>query len=302
MKIKLFSLLTIFVTYILIVFGGYVASSESGMGCGPDWPLCNGVVIPILQGATLVEFAHRVIGAILFILTCILLWMIIRSRRRENGVRIAAYWMIFLLVIQVILGAIVVILDLPAIVVTIHLLIAMAFLACLIWIHHSQRVSVLQLKKRSLLLSHLYGVTILLVLTLAFGAYIKHQSYGLACSWLDCRDSLLPVTSAQILQTIHRTLAIVSAIYILLLTYISFRKNWGSSIQKRLMLATITVVVQVLIGIFTVTSNISVSWAVLHLAAGTALFGIIIEALVSLHFAVSRIKIPDWSRQIGNKI
>ena len=33
--IKRIALLSIIVTYFLIVFGGYVASSESGMGCGP---------------------------------------------------------------------------------------------------------------------------------------------------------------------------------------------------------------------------------------------------------------------------
>ncbi|MBX6377416.1 MAG: cytochrome AA3 biosynthesis protein, partial [Clostridia bacterium] len=31
-------LATLVGTYVLIVFGGFVASSGSGMGCGPDWP------------------------------------------------------------------------------------------------------------------------------------------------------------------------------------------------------------------------------------------------------------------------
>ncbi|MFT4416752.1 COX15/CtaA family protein [Fredinandcohnia humi] len=64
MRIRSLCLVTIFIAYFLIVFGGYVASSQSGMGCVPDWPLCNGVLIPVLEDSTLIEYAHRVIEAI----------------------------------------------------------------------------------------------------------------------------------------------------------------------------------------------------------------------------------------------
>ena len=33
-------------TYLLIVFGAVVRITGSGMGCGDDWPLCNGHVLP----------------------------------------------------------------------------------------------------------------------------------------------------------------------------------------------------------------------------------------------------------------
>src|SRR5690625_3486814 len=81
--------ITIILTYFLIVFGGYVASSESGMGCGPDWPLCNGEVIPELHGETLIEFGHRVIGAVLFIFTFILFWKV-KKEYKEKRPRVVA--------------------------------------------------------------------------------------------------------------------------------------------------------------------------------------------------------------------
>lgn len=77
---KQLAFITFILTYLLIVFGGYVASSESGMGCGPEWPLCNGKVIPQLQGDTLIEFGHRIIGAILFLMTIFLYIQL----RKEN--------------------------------------------------------------------------------------------------------------------------------------------------------------------------------------------------------------------------
>src|SRR4051794_41409691 len=44
--------LTALVTFLLIVVGGVVRVSESGLGCGPGgsgtkgWPLCGGAVVP----------------------------------------------------------------------------------------------------------------------------------------------------------------------------------------------------------------------------------------------------------------
>ncbi|MFD2446643.1 heme A synthase [Bacillus sp. CGMCC 1.16607] len=287
MAIRRLAFLSIIVTYLLIVFGGYVASSNSGMGCGPEWPLCNGSVIPILKGTTLVEFTHRVIGAILGIMTVILFFKIVRAKVDSN-VRRTAWGMLFLLIIQVLLGAVVVIKDLPAIVVTIHLLIAMLYLFSLVWIW---RNSVQEVKhvyspindySQKLINRHLNILMILLILTLGFGAYIKHQSYGLACEWLNCRDSLIPVTTPEILQTLHRFLAIVSTVYILLLTYKAITKKWGASLQKRLAIVTLLTIFQLLIGVLTIKTSLNIPWAVLHLAIGTAVFVFVGESKVYL--------------------
>ncbi len=289
---------TILLTYFLIVFGGYVASSESGMGCGPEWPLCNGAVIPILQGDTLIEFAHRVIGAILGIMAVLLFVKIIRSHSNTT-IRSVAWGMLFMLTVQILLGAVVVILDLPAIVVTGHLLVAMIFLASLIWLWRKtgmkeskgkiHTVSI-NIEKRKHIINHLNIVLVLLLLTLVFGAYIKHESYGLACGWLTCGDSLLPNTLPGILQTIHRVLAVISTIYLLLISYWAFSKRWGVAMQNRMLLSLLIVLLQLLIGAFTVISYLDIPWAVLHLAIGTALFGFVYEAraFAGIHMPLTR--------------
>lgn len=66
--------ITILATFALIVLGGIVRVSDSGLGCGPagsgthGWPLCNGRGVPILEGATLIEFSHRIAAATVGIL------------------------------------------------------------------------------------------------------------------------------------------------------------------------------------------------------------------------------------------
>lgn len=292
------ALFTILLTYLLIVFGGFVVSSESGMGCGPEWPLCNGAVIPNLQGDTLIEFAHRVIGAILGVVAIILFVKIIRSYENTT-IRSVAWGMLFLLIVQILLGAVVVILDLPAIVVTGHLFVAMVFLASLIWLwrrmenrESKQKIHTvsINIEKRKQINNHLNLVLVLLLLTFVFGAYIKHESYGLACGWLTCGDSLLPNTLPGILQTIHRVLALISTIYLLLISFWAFSKRWGVAMQNRLFLALIILLLQLLVGVLTIISYLDIPWAVLHLAIGTALFGFVYEARVfaGIHMPLTR--------------
>ncbi|MGX6444909.1 COX15/CtaA family protein [Neobacillus sp. K501] len=279
MTIKRLSFLTILLTYFLIVFGGYVASSNSGMGCGPEWPLCNGAVIPELEGTTLIEFMHRVIGALLGLLTFLLFLKMLQSKAKYSN-RTAAFLMLFLLTIQILFGAIVVIWDLPSLIITIHLLIAMFFLATIIWIWRNVEETNINRQQSTPLIKHLNITLVLVTLTLGFGAYIKHQTYGLACGWLGCRQSFLPMSIPEIMQTIHRGLAMATAIYILLLTYWAFEKKSGSGLQRRLLLCSLTVLLQLAIGIAVILTTLEISWAVLHLAVGTAMFAFVSETRV----------------------
>lgn len=271
---------TVILTYFLIVFGGYVASSESGMGCGPEWPLCNGEVIPELSGDTLIEFGHRVIGAVLFILTIILFVKV----RKENN-RLAnkvANWMLSLLTLQLIMGAIVVFYHLPSFIITLHLLIAMIFLAMLIWFWRYKDPSASFKNNHGIAMKkHLNILITLLFITIGIGAYIKHQHYGLACGWLDCGNSLLPGSISELLQFIHRLLALISSLYILFIAYKAFSINY-IALKSRMILALLVVLTQLIIGIMTIVSFISLSFAVLHLAAAALLFAIIAEARITI--------------------
>jgi heme A synthase len=49
-------------TYALIVLGAVVRITGSGLGCGDDWPVCHGRLIPSLADiATLIEWSHRLV-------------------------------------------------------------------------------------------------------------------------------------------------------------------------------------------------------------------------------------------------
>src|SRR3954462_1422431 len=79
-------------TFLLIVVGGVVRVSDSGLGCGAGgsgtkgWPLCGGDVIPLVGDEnTMIEFSHRLLAPVVVVLIGLLCWRASRDLRRENG-------------------------------------------------------------------------------------------------------------------------------------------------------------------------------------------------------------------------
>ena len=123
-------------TYILIIIGGYVVFSGSGLACGssgPDsWPLCNGQVIPTLSGPVLVEWTHRLFTLVvgLFVLGTTL---VVLTRYREEKRILQLSTVSFLILLgQILLGMVTVKTDLDPLVSTAHLAVASALFSAVI--------------------------------------------------------------------------------------------------------------------------------------------------------------------------
>lgn len=109
--------------YVLIVLGGVVTSTGSQLAC-PDWPLCNGRVIPTFTTPIIIEYTHRVwtlVVTALVIATTILAW---RNYRWANKITKLATLTLILLWGQVILGMVTVDSGAVPAVVTSHLALA----------------------------------------------------------------------------------------------------------------------------------------------------------------------------------
>jgi len=91
--------------YVLVVvyLGAYVRHADVSLAC-LDWPLCNGQVVPPLDGATGIVFAHRVaaLGAV------ILLGMLAYRARQVDVGATAAAWAATFGVLQALSGALIV--------------------------------------------------------------------------------------------------------------------------------------------------------------------------------------------------
>ena len=125
---RVVSVATAVVTYALVVLGGVVRVSGSGLGC-PDWPLCHGRLLPPWNVHAIIEYSHRTtasLTSVLVVATALLAWLGWRHRR---DILIPATVAFGLLIVQVVLGAITVRFELPPMIVLAHLATAMALLA-----------------------------------------------------------------------------------------------------------------------------------------------------------------------------
>lgn len=126
---------------------------------------------------------------------------------------------------------------------------------------------------------HINLIILLIVITIALGAYVKHRSFGLACDWLSCRDSWLPSTEAQFMQSLHRLFAFIAAVYVAVFAATALVKaNRGiARLRKRLIAIAAIAIMQLLVGALTVVTDLNVAWAVIHLTIATALFAALAE-------------------------
>ena len=123
--------MTAVAAYLLILLGGLVRISGSGMAC-PDWPLCHGRLIPPLEGPVLIEYAHRLVAAsvsVLVLATAAAAFVVRRSVPLAGGTALAV---LGLVAVQIGLGGLTVKMDLTPALVTTHLGVAMLFLAGLL--------------------------------------------------------------------------------------------------------------------------------------------------------------------------
>jgi protoheme IX farnesyltransferase len=213
-RFRWLALFTSVATFLLIVLGGIVRVTGSGMGCGEHWPLCNGVWFPPLDLATFIELSHRVVAATvspLILATAIFAW---RDHRRMRWVVWPALTAVALLVVQILLGAVTVRLALPPVVVALHLGNALALLALLL----VTTVVAFQLERDPRMGQALFHFDALssqaalaaagvfaLIIT---GTFVTAGRASAACiGWPLCNGALLPTTPAGWLHMGHRYVA-----------------------------------------------------------------------------------------------
>jgi heme a synthase len=90
---------------LVILWGALVRASRSGDGCGNNWPLCNGSVLPTAPRiATAIEFTHRLsTGAALIAVVAMAIWAF--RAFAPGPIRRAAGWSVFFILTEALLGA-----------------------------------------------------------------------------------------------------------------------------------------------------------------------------------------------------
>ncbi len=268
-------------TYLLILFGGIVRITGSGLGCGDDWPRCHGQWIPPMTLQTLIEYTHRLLAAGIVVPVAIVTLYAWRHRARAgfggaNGVLRPVALFLALLVLQVALGAITVKLELPASVTVLHLVTASSILATLLVAAvrartgGSARSPVRSRFATTALVAAAIGIVVV-----SFGALTANTGAAPACQGFPlCNGRLLP--SGGELVAIHWTHRLM-ALALLVAVAGGVAQAWGSgaapAVRAASALSLALVVAQIGVAAALVLLYLPAPLKGLHLATGEAVWG-----------------------------
>jgi cytochrome c oxidase assembly protein subunit 15 len=215
-RVHALAVVTLFLTFDLVLFGAFTRLTDSGLGC-PDWPGCYGNASPlgasaeiasaqrvlpsgpVTPGKAWVEMVHRYLAmavGVLITVLAVVAWL----RRRVPGAtsRVPTVWASVTLVwvcVQGAFGALTVTMKLFPAVVTLHLLggyALMALLAVQVALRSNQqsRRTAVSVALRA----GMAGALALLLLQAASGAWVSSNYAVLACSEFPlCQGSWWPL-------------------------------------------------------------------------------------------------------------
>lgn len=262
-------------TWLLIVLGGIVRITGSGLGCGDEWPICHGRLIPSFADiGTLIEWSHRLVAAIVSTLVFVLAVLVWWTRRRAAPApgRLA-YFALGLLIVQVLLGAITVELQLPPWTIVLHLGTAMLLLATLLATARQLAPGASSSTpglRPGLANPPAVGAALLVFLTVLAGALTANLGAASACVGFPLCNGQWIVTGnyLQYVQWAHRLLAYTTYAYLL---------AWALATRRSAALLVLGLAtLQIVIAAVMVTQGLPHLVQAAHVAVGAALWGTVV--------------------------
>lgn len=199
--------ITVALFFLLLVWGNMVAGLKAGLAC-PDWPLCQGRLLPPFRFDVWMEFSHRLIAAAA---TLFLVPLALKRFRAYSGpakaVPLAAFGLV---AAEIAFGGLVVLLELPVRLTVLHFMTGLAvfLLVCYMAAFDGE------VKPARFPVTGYAGlflaVMALLYCQASLGAYVRHAGAGLACpDFPTCLGSWLPTNPGGqvMIHFSHRLLA-----------------------------------------------------------------------------------------------
>lgn len=309
--------LTLFLTFDLIIFGGFTRLTDSGLGC-PDWPGCYGSANPFIAHAHIraaealmptgpvtwtkawIEMIHRYLAmtvGVLIIALTLLAWF---KRRELKLSPWPATALLILVCVQGAFGAWTVTLKLQPVIVTLHLLLGLSLLGALAWLAARSQTNVSSAPEFT---PYIALGLLLLTLQIALGGWVSTNYAVLACTDFPlCNGQWVPpmdfqhgftlwralgktasgaLLSRDALVAIHWTHRVFAVVVIAYSVWLGLRARRSIALHRPAMFLLGLITLQFASGL----SNILLQWplpiAVLHNAGAAAL-------LVTLVFMLTR--------------
>ena len=265
----------------LAMLGSWTRINNAGMTC-PDWPLCRGAVVPVLQGGVVFEWMHRLLA---FIETFVVAGSILTGLRLVRVIRPLRGLLIALgavFVLQVLLGGVTIKFANSPISVTIHWGAAMLLLTVL----GSLTVLAFVSDENAGALEFSWDGTGPLVIaavcafaTMCAGAFVSSSFAGLACpSVPGCDATFFGQTGPQLAQMTHRLLAATLAVAALAAAWLLPRSRVRATTTLRV--ALVLLVLQITLGVLNVILSLPTPLREAHAVNAVATFLALVVAAV----------------------
>lgn len=220
-RVQALTLLTLFLTFDLVLFGAFTRLTDSGLGC-PDWPGCYGQASPlgarvhieaaqsampsgpVTHGKAWVEMVHRYlatgVGFLILVLT-VAAWRTWLRRQPGEAIAVVSPWWptltLLWVCVQGAFGALTVTMKLFPAIVTLHLMggLVLLVLLCVQSVRYAQALPTAPVPIATRGLRALMWVTAgFLALQIMLGGWVSTNYAVLACSdFPRCHGSWWPV-------------------------------------------------------------------------------------------------------------
>jgi cytochrome c oxidase assembly protein subunit 15 len=303
MWLNRFNWFLVFSTFCLIIAGGLVTSTDSGLAV-PDWPKSYGMWMPPMVGGVFYEHGHRMVASFVGFLTVIFaIWLAIKENRK--WVKVLGFVALGAVITQGILGGITVLYFLPMPVSVAHATLAQSFFSLVVclayftsreWKEPQAQISVPASHRRIFLV-----MAALVYIQLILGAIVRHSGSALAIPDFPlAQGRIVPefISREVLIHYIHR----LGAVAILMWSIVTVRfvfKNYRESkffVRPAILLITL-VFLQIAVGGWTVLSKTAIPVATAHVAIGALILAtsIVLYIRSYRHLQVAR-SVADLNR------
>src|SRR5918998_6357710 len=253
-------------TLALIILGGVVRVSDSGLGCGPagsgfhGWPFCNGDVVPGVDLNSVVEYTHR---ALAIVVGFMILSLFVLAWRRHRPLLPVTGALLALVIAQGALGGATVEENLEEAYVAAHLGLAMLLLGLLLYLW--RRVDDVPAEPGGPRLRGLaFAATAAVFCTIVAGGYMaRTQNYGRADYQLGdgahhacgkefptCNGEFLPFGEARLvdIHLTHRVFMYLTTFAVIALIVLALRRRPSPGVVRSAQIAAGILAAQLLVG------------------------------------------------------
>lgn len=219
--------------FLVVLNGALVTKTESGLGCGNEWPLCNGKFVPAYTIESMVEYSHRAVTGIVGLMVLAVFVLVWRHMKEKRDAFLYASSILLFTVVQAIMGALAVVYTQNPPVMALHFgfsLLAFAssfLLAAAMRRYAKEQADSPRVYPRAVTDTYRYSIWLTLLYTyivVYVGAFVRHtDSSGGCMGWPLCNGQVIPeLSGGTLIVFMHRVAALLLFILVAWIAHVAY--------------------------------------------------------------------------------